>query len=107
MDQANTRALTSQLSEDFGWLEEHCRRQGDHTSQAGELRLAEALVRNAIGPFLDHQPAEPLHVAVGGGAGVGQSTGANMVGGTSAAGAQPPAGFTPPPLPYTPATRPP
>ena len=68
MDQSTTRALTSQLAEDLSWLEEHCRRQGDHASQAGELRLAEALVRNTIGPYLDQQPVEPLHVAVVGGA---------------------------------------
>src|SRR6266567_4852517 len=101
MDQANTRTLTSQLAEDLGWLEDHCRRQGDHTSQAGELRLAEALVRNSIGPFLDRQPAEPLHVAVVGGAGAGKSTVANMLSGTSAAEANPQAGFTRHPIAYT------
>src|SRR6266851_9600291 len=106
MDQSNTRALTSQLAEDLGWLEDHCRRQGDHTSQAGELRLAEALVRNAIGPFLDHQPAEPLHVAVVGGAGVGKSTVANMLSGTAAAEANPQAGFTRHPIAYTTANGP-
>jgi hypothetical protein len=89
------------LAEDLGWLEEHCRRQGDHTSQAGELRLAEALVRNSIGPFLDRQPAEPLHVAVVGGAGAGKSTVANMLSGTSAAEANPQAGFTRHPIAYT------
>jgi hypothetical protein len=101
MDQSSTRALTSQLAEDFGWLEEHCRRQGDQTSQAGELRLAEALVRNTIGPFLDQQAPEPLHVAVVGGAGVGKSTVANMLSGTPAAEANPQAGFTRHPIAYT------
>src|SRR6516165_8012593 len=106
MDESSTRALTSQLAEDLGWLEEHCRRQGDHASQAGELRLAEALVRNSIGPFLDRQPAEPLHVAVVGGAGTGKSTVANMLSGTSAAEANPQAGFTRHPIAYTTANGP-
>src|SRR6266849_10440812 len=101
MDQSTTRALTSQLAEDLSWLEEHCRRQGDHASQAGELRLAEALVRNTIGPYLDQQPVEPLHVAVVGGAGAGKSTVANMLSGTSAAEANPQAGFTRHPIAYT------
>jgi len=106
LEQASVRNLTSQLAEDMGWLEDHCRRQGDHTSQAGELRLAEALVRNTIGPFLDHQPPEPLHVAVVGGAGVGKSTVANMLSGTSAAEANPQAGFTRHPVAYTSANGP-
>jgi len=106
LDQASVRNLTSQLAEDLGWLEDHCRRQGDHTSQAGELRLAEALVRNSIGPFLDQQPPEPLHVAVVGGAGAGKSTVANMLSGTSAAEANPQAGFTRHPIAYTTANGP-
>src|SRR5207247_8761941 len=100
MDQLTTRALTSQLAEDLSWLEEHCRRQGDHASQAGELRLAEALVRNTIGPYLDQQPVEPLHVAVVGGAGAGKSTVANLLSGTAAAEANPQAGFTRHPVAY-------
>jgi hypothetical protein len=106
LDQASVRNLTSQLAEDLGWLEDLCRRQGDHTSQAGELRLAEALVRNSIGPFLDQQPPEPLHVAVVGGAGAGKSTVANMLSGTSAAEANPQAGFTRHPIAYTTANGP-
>ena len=101
MDQSSTRALTSQLAEDLGWLEEHCRRQGDHAAQAGELRLAEALVRNTIGPYLDQQPVEPLHVVVVGGAGTGKSTVANLLSGTSAAESNPQAGFTRHPVAYT------
>jgi len=100
MDQSTTRALTSQLAEDLSWLEEHCRRQGDQASQAGELRLAEALVRNTIGPYLDQQPVEPLHVAVVGGAGAGKSTVANLLSGTAAAEANPQAGFTRHPVAY-------
>src|SRR5437016_5957296 len=100
MDQSITRALTSQLAEDLGWLEQHCRRQGDPASQAGELRLAEALVRNTIGPYLDQQPVEPLHVAVVGGAGAGKSTVANLLSGTAAAEANPQAGFTRHPVAY-------
>jgi hypothetical protein len=63
--------------------------------------LAESLVRNAIGPYLDHQSSEPLHVAVVGGAGAGKSTVANMLSGTSAAEANPQAGFTRHPVAYT------
>ena len=59
MDQIGTRALISQLAEDLGWLEEHCRRQPELGAQGGELHLAAALVRNCIGPFLDGQPPEP------------------------------------------------
>src|SRR5207248_2054521 len=65
------RALTSQLAEDLGWLEEHSRQRG-HTElavQAGEMRLAAALVRNVIGPYLDGQAPTPLHIVVIGGAG--------------------------------------
>jgi 50S ribosome-binding GTPase len=94
LDQASIRNLTNQLAEDLSWLEQHCRRQGNHAPQAGELRLAEALVRNTIGPYLDQQPPEPLHVAVVGGAGAGKSTVANMLSGSMAAESNPQAGFT-------------
>ena len=67
MDTLSTRALTSQLADDLGWLEQHARAQGDQDHAAGRLRLAAALVRNCLGPFLDNQPARPLHVVVVGG----------------------------------------
>jgi hypothetical protein len=101
MDQAGTRILTSQLADDLAWLEEHCRGQRNHAADAGELRLAAALVRNSIGPFLDNQPPLPLHVAVVGGAGAGKSTVANLLSGVPAAETNPQAGFTRHPVAYT------
>jgi hypothetical protein len=101
MDHLGTRNLTSQLADDLAWLEDHYRRQPNQTAQAGQLRLAAALVRNCIGPFLDDQPVAPLHVAVVGGAGAGKSTVANLLSGIAAAEANPMAGFTRHPVAYT------
>jgi hypothetical protein len=98
---ATFRTLTSELADDLGWLEGHCRRQPQLAERAGELRLAAALVRNVIGPYLDGQPAAPLHVAVVGGAGAGKSTVVNFLCGTRAAEANPQAGFTRHPVAYT------
>lgn len=106
------RALTSQLSEDFSWLEEHSRKQElatvsvggsmvERAMQASELRMAAALVRNCLGPALDNQPATPLHVAVVGGAGTGKSLVANMLSGAPAAESNPQAGFTRHPIVFT------
>jgi 50S ribosome-binding GTPase len=100
MEPLSARALTGQLADDLGWLEEHCRRQSDQATAAVRLRLAAALVRNCIGPALDDQPAAPLHVAVLGGAGAGKSTVANMLSGALAAEANPQAGFTRHPIAY-------
>src|SRR5437899_1244976 len=100
MDQLSTRTLLSQLAEDLGWLEAHCRSQPDQAAQAGELRLAAALVRNCVGPYLDGQPPRPLHVAVVGGAGAGKSTVANLLSGSQLAEANPQAGFTRHPIAY-------
>jgi hypothetical protein len=101
MDNAVIRSLTSQLAEDLGWLEEHCRRQPDQAAQAGQLRLAAALVRNCTGPFLNDQPPTPLHIAVVGGAGAGKSTVVNLLSGSAAAEVNPQAGFTRHPIVYT------
>ena len=105
MDSIGHRALTSQLSEDLGWLEEHSRQRGsahaDHALRAGELHLAAALVRNCIGPYLDGQSASPLHLAVIGGAGAGKSTVANLLSGAQAAETNPQAGFTRHPIAKT------
>src|SRR6516164_4150853 len=101
MDQLAVRTLTSQLADDLGWLEEHCRRQPDQAAQAGQLRLAAALVRNCLGPFLNDQPPNPLHVAVVGGAGAGKSTVVNFLAGAVVAEANPQAGFTRHPIVYT------
>src|SRR5262249_51391728 len=98
MDQV--RQVVDALAEDLGWLEEHCRRQPAQAVQAAELRLAAALVRNCIGPFLEGQPPVPLHVAVVGGAGAGKSTVANLLSGAAHAEANPQAGFTRHPVAY-------
>jgi hypothetical protein len=91
----------SQLAEDLRWLEEHCRRQSDHGVQAAELRLAGALVRNCLAPYLEAQTPLPLHVAVVGGAGTGKSTVTNLLTGATGAEANPQAGFTRHPIAYT------
>lgn len=100
METSGTRVLTSQLAEDLGWLEQHCRSQPGQVRLAVTLRLAAALVRNCLGPYLDDQPASPLHVAVVGGAGAGKSTVANFLSGSTIAESNPQAGFTRHPIAY-------
>jgi hypothetical protein len=100
MDQAGKRALIQQIAEDLAWLEQHARSQPDEARHAGALRLAAALVRNVIGPFLEDQPAAPLHIAVVGGAGAGKSTVANFLIGAIEAESNPQAGFTRHPVAY-------
>src|SRR5262249_41016460 len=68
---------------------------------AGQLRLAAALVRNCIGPFLGEQTSLPLHVVVVGGAGAGKSTIVNLLSGAAVAETNPQAGFTRHPIAYT------
>src|SRR5262249_56308523 len=75
--------------------------RGGVARQCGSLRLAAALVRNAIGPFLDGQAPTPLHVTVVGGAGAGKSTVVNLLTGSTSAEANPTAGFTRHPVCYT------
>jgi GTP-binding protein EngB required for normal cell division len=101
METLSGRALTSQLADDLGWLEQHSRHQPENERLTGQLRLAAALVRNCIGPFLDGQAPPPLHAVVVGGAGAGKSTVANLLSGSSAAEANPQAGFTRHPIAYT------
>ncbi len=100
MQPLETRTTCIQLGEDLSWLEEHCRSQPDLAIHANQLRLAAALVRNAIGPYLEREIAPPLHLAVVGGAGSGKSTIANFLIGSSAAEANPQAGFTRHPVAY-------
>jgi hypothetical protein len=101
MDPHGSRALTTLLADDLGWLQQHCRQHPEQAVHAGRLHLAAALTRNCVGPFLDDQPAAPIHVAVVGGAGAGKSTVANMLSGAAAAEANPQAGFTRHPIAYT------
>ncbi|MCI0378191.1 MAG: 50S ribosome-binding GTPase [Gemmataceae bacterium] len=101
MDLVGLRNLVGQLADDFAWLEQHARSQADQAHKAGALRFAAALLRNLIGPFLEKQPATPLHVAVVGGAGAGKSTVANMLCGAVLAESNPQAGFTRHPVAYT------
>ncbi len=101
MDPSGLRTLTRQLAEDFAWLEDHARNQGRQLARAAELRLAAAVVRNVLGPYLESQSADPLHVAVVGGAGAGKSTVANFLCGTIQAESNPQAGFTRHPIAYT------
>src|SRR5262245_66020345 len=102
MDAADHRQLVSLLASDLAWLEDHSRRQPALAREAGQLRLAAALVRNVIGPFLDGEPKTPLHVAVVGGAGAGKSTVVNFLIGSAVADANPQAGFTRHPTAYIP-----
>jgi hypothetical protein len=97
----SSRPLIAQLADDLSWLEQHGRRGAGQNPSAAELRLAAALVRNCIGPFLDGQAPLPLHVAVVGGAGAGKSTVANLLSGSSHAEMNPQAGFTRHPIAYT------
>ncbi|HLW65338.1 MAG TPA: GTPase domain-containing protein [Gemmataceae bacterium] len=105
MQPVDTRAVCIQLGDDLSWLEEHTRRQPDLAPQAAQLRLASALVRNTIGPYLERQPPTPLHIVVVGGAGSGKSTVVNFLLGTNVAEANPQAGFTRHPVAYGDANR--
>jgi ethanolamine utilization protein EutP (predicted NTPase) len=103
MDAADPRQLVSLLATDLAWLEDHCRRQPALAREAGQLRLAVALVRNVVGPFLDGGAPTPVHVAVVGGAGAGKSTLVNFLAGSAIAEANPQAGYTRHPTAYLPA----
>ena len=102
----HSRLIIQQLSDDLSWLEQHARGRSDRAEQAGRLRLAAALVRNCIGPFLDDAPPTPLHLAVGGGAGAGKSTVTNFLTGAAVAETNPQAGYTRHPIAYTSADGP-
>lgn len=104
MDPADHRQVVSLLASDLAWLEDHCRRQPALAREAGQIRLAGALVRNVIGPFLDSSQRTPLHVAVVGGAGAGKSTIVNFLVGAVVAEANPQAGYTRHPTAYVTAT---
>ncbi|HEV3142336.1 MAG TPA: GTPase domain-containing protein [Gemmataceae bacterium] len=105
MQPTDTRAVCIQLGDDLTWLEEHTRQQPELAPQAAQLRLASALVRNTIGPYLERQPPTPLHIVVVGGAGSGKSTVVNFLVGANVAEANPQAGFTRHPVAYADANR--
>ena len=94
MPPPDTRSAVGDLARDLAWLENHCRQQPALAAHAGQLRLASALTRNVIGPYLEDQPAKPLHIAVVGGAGAGKSTIVNFLAGAVVAESNPQAGFT-------------
>jgi GTP-binding protein EngB required for normal cell division len=100
MEVTDTRALIARLADDFSKLEEHARHRQQTTAELGRIRLAAAIVRNSVGPFLNDQPAKPLHIAVVGGAGTGKSTIVNFLLGAVVAEANPQAGFTRHPVAY-------
>ena len=102
MESPDIRPTVEQLSKDMSWLEDHCRQQQSLAAHAGNLRLASALVRNVVGPFLEGQPPQPLHLAVVGGAGAGKSTVVNFLAGSVVAEANPQAGFTRHPTAFLP-----
>jgi hypothetical protein len=102
MNATEHRSAVGQLADDLRWLEDHCRQQPELAAQAGTLRLASALTRNVIGPFLEGQPARPLHLAVVGGAGAGKSTVVNFLAGAVVAEANPQAGYTRHPTAFLP-----
>ncbi len=102
MQPTEHRSAVGQLADDLRWLEDHCRRQPDLAAEAGTLRLASALTRNVIGPFLEGQPSRPLHICVVGGAGAGKSTVVNLLAGDIVAEANPQAGFTRHPTAFLP-----
>ena len=101
-DPADHRQLVSVLATDLSWLEDHCRQQPALAREASQLRLAGAMVRNTIGPFLENEAKTPLHVAVVGGAGAGKSTIVNFLVGAKVAEANPQAGYTRHPTAYIP-----
>ena len=103
MQALDTRAAVGELAKDLAWLEDYCRTQPALTAHAGNLRLASALARNVVGPYLEDQPPKPLHVAVVGGAGAGKSTVVNFLAGAVVAEANPQAGYTRHPTAFLPA----
>ena len=100
MEVTDTRALIARLADDFSKLEEHARHRQQTMAELGRIRLAAAIIRNSVGPFLNDQPAKPLHIAVVGGAGTGKSTIVNFLLGAVVAEANPQAGFTRHPVAY-------
>jgi hypothetical protein len=100
MEPAEIRTRLGQVAEDLSWLEQHAAAKPDGTRHRSPLRLAAALVRNLVAPFVEDQPPLPLHIAVVGGAGAGKSTVANLLIGELVAESNPQAGFTRHPIAF-------
>jgi hypothetical protein len=100
MSDSPAHQLTHQLATDLSWLESYASERANLQDAVVPLRLAAALLRNQVGPFLQGRSALPLHVAVVGGAGTGKSTVVNFLIGRSVAEANPQAGFTRHPVAY-------
>jgi len=103
VESTDLRQTVQQLSDDLSWLESHCRDSPALADQAGQIRLASSIIRNVVGPSLEGQAPEPLHIVVVGGAGAGKSTVVNFLTGCNAAEANPQAGFTRHPVAFVPA----
>jgi len=92
--------LAAQTVADLNWLEGYARERPELNDAVIPLRLAAALLRNQVMPFLKRRPESPVHVAVVGGAGTGKSTVANFLIGRAVAEANTQAGFTRHPVAY-------
>src|SRR5262245_2316770 len=81
--------LLAALAQDFAWLEGYALERKAPADELVQLRLAEALVTNQLGPFLRGDRGGPLQFAVVGGAGAGKSTVANFLVGSAVAETNP------------------
>lgn len=92
--------LVAALAQDFSWLEGYALERRSPAEELVQLRLAEALTTNHIGPFLRGDRGGPLQFVVVGGAGAGKSTVTNFLIGQAVAETNPQAGFTRHPIAY-------